>query len=92
MFVMFFKFADFTIFLEFPMALRPPSEEPSKESSDEMLDEMNKRPEKSFKSRVENETLKDGAVVGTAGAVGAAIFASGAVALAKYLKKKQQRS
>ena len=74
-----------TTFLEFPTALRPPSEEPSKESSDEML-------EKSFQSEVKNETLKEAAVVGTAGEVGAAIVAAGAVALAKYLKKKQQRS
>ena len=48
--------------------------------------------EKSSKSQVENKTLKEAVVVGTAGAVGAAIFAAGAVALAKYLKKKKQRS
>ena len=36
-----------------------------------------------------NETLEEAAVVGTAGA---AIVAAGAVAMAKYLKKKQQRS
>ena len=65
----------------------------SDESGDESVDESSDvLLEKSFKSRDENETLKEVAVVGTAGAVGAAIIAGGAFALFKYLKKKQQRS